>query len=69
MIWENPIQHITGYHTPYFQAQWWRHHVMGMLVIVKDWGVCQDKKRNRIELSTGKILQENLVQSAFYQTL
>jgi hypothetical protein len=26
-------------------------------------------KRNRIELSTGKILEENLVQSAFQQTL
>ena len=37
---------------------------MGMLVIVKDWGVFQDKnKRN------GAILEENLVQTAFHQTL
>ena len=42
---------------------------MGMLVIFKDWGVYQDKKINRMELSTGKILEENLVQSAFQQTL
>jgi hypothetical protein len=41
---------------------------MGMLVIVKEWGVFQDKKET-IELSTGKILEENLVQSAFHQTL
>jgi hypothetical protein len=41
---------------------------MGMLVIIKDWGVFQDKK-NGMELSTGKILEENLVQSAFHQTL
>jgi hypothetical protein len=40
-----------------------------MLVIVKDWGVFQDKKRNLLELSTDKILQENLVQSASQQTL
>jgi hypothetical protein len=26
-------------------------------------------KKNRMELSTGKILEENLVQSAFHQTL
>ena len=38
---------------------------MGMLVIVKDWGVFKDKK----ELSKGKILEENLVLSAFHQTL
>ena len=69
MIGANPIQHITEYHSPYFQVYWWLHHVMGMLVIVKYWGVFQDKKRNRMELSTGKILEENLVQSAFHQTL
>jgi hypothetical protein len=40
---------------------------MGMLVIVKDWGVFQDKNRN--ELITGKILEENQFQSAFHQTL
>ena len=41
---------------------------MGMLVIVKDWGVFR-KKINRMEPSTGNILEENLVQSAFHQTL
>ena len=41
---------------------------MGMLVIDKDWGVFQDKNvQNRAK--TGKILEENLVQSAFQQTL
>ena len=38
---------------------------MGILVIVKDGGVFQDKKINRMELSTGKILEENLVQTTF----
>ena len=42
---------------------------MGMLAAIKNWGVFQDKKLNRMELSTGKILEENLVQSAFHQTL
>ena len=42
---------------------------MDMLEIIKDWGVFQDKKINVMELSTGKILEENLVQSAFHQTL
>jgi hypothetical protein len=42
---------------------------MGMLLIIKDWRVCQDTKRNGMMLSTGKILEENLVQSAFHQTL
>jgi hypothetical protein len=41
---------------------------MGMLVIIKDCGVFQDKK-NGMALSTGKILEDNLVQSAFHQTL
>jgi hypothetical protein len=44
MFGVNKIQHITEYHIPYFQAQCWLHHVMGLLVIVKDWGVFQDKK-------------------------
>ena len=42
---------------------------MGMLVISKNWGVFQDRKRNGMEPSTAKILEENLVQSAFHQTL
>ena len=31
--------------------------------------VCFRTKINRLELSTGKILKENLIQSAFHQTL
>jgi hypothetical protein len=42
---------------------------MGMLVIFKDWGVFQETIRNGMELNTGKILVENLVWSAFHQTL
>jgi hypothetical protein len=49
-VWKNPIQHVTEYHSPYIQAQWWLHHVMGMLLIVKDWGVFQDKKINGAKL-------------------
>ena len=30
--------------TIHIVKQWWLHHVMGMLVIVKDWEVFQDKK-------------------------
>jgi hypothetical protein len=40
---------------------------MRMLVIIKDYVVFQDN--NEIQLSTGKILEKNLVQSAFQQTL
>ena len=43
-VWGYPIQHITEYQSPYFLALWWLHHVMGMLVIVKNWEVFQDKK-------------------------
>uniref|UniRef100_A0AAZ3QQ22 Uncharacterized protein n=1 Tax=Oncorhynchus tshawytscha TaxID=74940 RepID=A0AAZ3QQ22_ONCTS len=42
---------------------------MGMLVIGKEEGVFCWIKLNGIELSTGKIQEENLVQSAFQQTL
>ena len=38
-------------------------------VTIKDWGVFQDKQRNGMEPSTGKILEENLVQSASQQPL
>ena len=41
---------------------------MGMLVTVKDWGVFQDEKK-RMEFSTGKILEDNLVLSVFPQTV
>ncbi|CDQ65214.1 unnamed protein product [Oncorhynchus mykiss] len=37
-------------------------NVMGMIVIVKDWGVFQDKAMNVMELSTCKILEENIGQ-------
>jgi hypothetical protein len=50
------------YHPPYFQAQWWLHHVMGMLVLRT--GEFFWIKRNRMEIITGKILEGNLVQSA-----
>jgi hypothetical protein len=40
-----------------------------MLVFVKNCRVFQDKKSNGMELSKGKILKENLVLSAFHQTL
>jgi hypothetical protein len=30
---------------------------MGIAINVKDWGGFQDKKRNRMELSAGKILE------------
>ena len=42
---------------------------MGMLVIVKYWGVSDKKKKRKRELSTSTILEENLVQSAIHQTL
>ena len=69
MFRANPKQRITEYHSSYFEAWWWLHHVMGMLVIGKDYGILFWIKRNGIELSTGKILEENLVQSAFHQTM
>jgi hypothetical protein len=42
---------------------------MGMLVIVKDWGIFQNDKINGMEINTGKMLGGNLVQSAFHQAL
>jgi hypothetical protein len=42
---------------------------MGMLVIGKDSGVFWRDKGNGMELSTGTILEEKLVQSAFHQKL
>jgi hypothetical protein len=41
---------------------------MGMLDIGKYWGDFRIK-RNGMEISTGKILEENLLQSALHQTL
>ena len=43
--------------------------VLGVLVIVNNWGGGQDKKKIKNDLSAGKILDENLVQSAFHQTM
>jgi hypothetical protein len=40
-----------------------------MLVIFKEWGVFQDKQNKKMSLNPGKILKENLIQSAFHQTL
>ena len=42
---------------------------MVMLVIGKDYGVFADKNKWNRAISTGKILEDNLVQSAFHQTL
>ena len=41
---------------------------MGMLVIIRT-GEFFKIKKNRMELSTSKILEETLVQTAFHQTL
>jgi hypothetical protein len=38
MLCLGKIQHITEYRSPYFQVWWWLHHVMGVLVISKDYG-------------------------------
>ena len=46
-------------------TEWWLQHVLGMRVIGKNWVVfLLLMKIKGIELSTGKILEENLVQSA-----
>ena len=58
---------ITEYHSSYFQAWWWLDHVMGMLVIGKDKGVFHVQTNLNTAISTGKILEEHLVQSVFYQ--
>ena len=42
---------------------------MGMLVIVKDWGVFQDKKKKQNGAKYRQNLREYLVQSAFHQTV
>jgi hypothetical protein len=65
MFGANPIQYNTLLSTTqYFQAWWWMHHV-----IVKDWGVFQDLKKKRTGVKPSKILEGNLVQSAFHQIL
>jgi hypothetical protein len=42
---------------------------MGMLVILNDWEVFVSIEMNGMELSTSNIIEENLIQSAFHQTL
>jgi hypothetical protein len=76
MFGAKPTQHITEYHSSYFQAWWWLRHVMGMHVAARTRMLCFKClgsffmiKRNGIELRTGKILEENLVQYAFQQIL
>jgi hypothetical protein len=64
MFWAN--SNITEYHSSYFQVWWWAHHVMGILVTGKGFLFIF---RNRIWLSTGKIIEETLIQSALKQTL
>jgi hypothetical protein len=49
----------------FMSCWWWLHHVMAMHVIDKEF--CKEEI-NRIELSTCKMLEENLVHSAFQQT-
>jgi hypothetical protein len=48
MFGANPTQHITEYHSSYFEAWRWVHNVMCMLVIGKEQGVFWiKKKKNR----------------------
>ena len=42
----NITQQITQRHHPDCEAWWWQHHVMGMLLISRDWGTCQDRREN-----------------------
>jgi hypothetical protein len=39
------MKYITEYNSPYYQEWWWLHHVMGMLVVIKDWGVFRIKNK------------------------
>jgi hypothetical protein len=58
MFGANPIQHITEYLS-----------ICLSIVVAISCYFFQDKKIYGMEVSTGKILEENLVQSAFHQTL
>jgi hypothetical protein len=40
----------------YFQVLCWQHDVIGMLVIGKDWGECQDENQSERSKSPGKKL-------------
>ena len=44
-----------GQYHPYGEAWWWQHHAVGMFFSGMDWDFSQDR---------GKILDENLLQSA-----
>ena len=51
-------QHSTSpkEHHPYCEVWWWQHHVMGMFLISRDWGTCQERRENgwsKIERNPG----------------
>jgi hypothetical protein len=70
MFGATPIQHITEYHSPYFQAyECYGYSCYGFSCNHEGLGSFSGYKINRMELSTGKILEENLVQSALHQTV
>ena len=41
-------QHNTSpkEHYPYCEAWWGHYHVMGMFLIIRDWGTCQERCEN-----------------------
>ena len=46
-VWCKPnTAHQPKEHHPYYEAWWWQHHVMGMFLISRDWGTCQDGREN-----------------------
>ena len=53
-------QHSTSpkEHHPDCEAWWWQHHVIGLFLISRDWGTCQER-RKWMEQNT-EILEENL---------
>ena len=59
----NPTQHITQEHHPDCEAWWWQHHVLGMFLITRDSGTCQDRREMDGE-KYRQILAENLLPSA-----
>ena len=47
-------------HHPYCEAWWWQHHVLGMFLISRVLGTCQDRRENGLS----KILEDNMLTSA-----
>ena len=46
-VWRKPnTAHHPNYTTLLREAWWWQHHVMGMFLISKDRGTCQDRREN-----------------------